>query len=126
MQELLPPLLTNTCYSKKDPALETWSKDLPASVSTPADPSSQKAWEEPKVTSVFDSLLATSDQTSRARLLAASSKESGAWLHAPPIFSLGLRLCDDTVRVSIGLRVGAPLCQTLIAEVRLIGLEHMV
>jgi hypothetical protein len=42
------------------------------------------------VASVLDSHLATGDQESTARLLAASSNESGAWLHAPPISSLGL------------------------------------
>ena len=47
---------------------------------------------------------------SRARLLAAGTRESGAWLNAPPISSLGLRMSNDTVRIASGLRVGAPLC----------------
>ena len=45
----------------------------------------------------------------RARLLAAATKESGAWLNAPPSTSLGLRLEDEVVRISVGLRLGAPL-----------------
>ena len=34
----------------------------------------------------------------------------GAWLNALSVSSLGLRMSNDTVRIAIGLRVGAPLC----------------
>ena len=44
----------------------------------------------------------------QVRLLAASAKESSAWLHALPISSLGLRMDDNTIRVAVGLRL-APL-----------------
>ena len=60
---------------------------------------------------LFNSLLASCDQESRARLMAAGSSESGAWLQAPPISSLRLRMSNDTVRGAVGLRIGAPLCQ---------------
>ena len=40
------------------------------------------------------------DDVTRARLLAAFTKESGAWLHALPISKLGLRKDDNLVQAS--------------------------
>ena len=51
------------------------------------------------------------DARSRARLLASSRSEAGAWLQALPAPNLGLRMDDETVRVAVGLRLGTPLCQ---------------
>ena len=45
-----------------------------------------------------------------ACMLACSQKESGAWLTAPPISALGLRMSNEAVRIAIGLRLGAPIC----------------
>ena len=39
------------------------------------------------------------------------SIQSGAWLNAPPVPSLGLRMSNDTIRTAIGLWVGAAICQ---------------
>ena len=59
----------------------------------PVSPSSsrQKAWDLPHVQETYDQLLqGATDSRSRARLLVAATKESGAWLHALPVSSLGL------------------------------------
>ena len=53
--------------------------------------------------SCFDSILAIcSDDESKARLLAANSAESGAWLNAPPVSSQGLRMSDEAIRIAVG------------------------
>ena len=36
---------------------------------------------------------------------------SSDWLFALPIFSCGLRKCDETIRVAVGLRLGLNLCE---------------
>ncbi len=51
------------------------------------------------------------DPISTAHLLAASTRESGFWLTALPITSLGLRMADTTVRVAVGLRLGTIPCR---------------
>lgn len=43
-------------------------------------------------------------------MIAASAAHSGDWLHALPISACGLRLDDEAVRVAVGLRLGANLC----------------
>ena len=46
----------------------------------------------------------------RAQLLASQQKETGAWLSAPPVFSLGLRMSNDAVRIATSFRLGTPIC----------------
>ena len=72
---------------------------------------SQRVWDEISSRSVLDRLLSYADQINRARLLAASTLHSGAWLQAVPLPNLGLALDDETTRISVALRLGAPVCQ---------------
>ena len=68
-------------------------------------------------------LYQASDAITRARLLAVSRKESGAWLHAVPKSSLGLRMDNDTIRVAVGLRLGEALCSPHSCQSGLHGLS---
>ena len=112
MHQLLPHHLSTTTYTERNSALSFWREDLPPDTPLPPSPNRQKSWDKPRVEVLFDSLLRRcSDHESRARLLAAGSRESGAWLNAPPVSSLGLRMSNDMIRISIGLRVGAPIVQ---------------
>ena len=51
-------------------------------------------------------------QHSQARLRAVSAPHSSDWLNALPISSCGLRLDDEAIRVAVGFRLGAKLCET--------------
>ena len=48
-------------------------------------------------------------QQATARLLAVTTPESGAWLNALPISSLGLQM-DDVMRIAAGLHLGVAIC----------------
>ena len=73
----------------------------------------QKTWDLLVAESCFSRLLnqqAANNPRERARLQACSQKESGAWLTAPPISSLKLRMCNVTIRIATSLRLGTHLC----------------
>ena len=79
---------------------------------TDSSASKQSAWNAPSVAAdkaeVFTDAI---DDHHRARLLAVTAPHSGDWLHALPISSCGLRLDDETIRVSVKLRLGLNLCE---------------
>ena len=56
-------------------------------------------------------MLAEADQVGRARLLAAGCRESGVWLGAVPVSSLGTQLDPEVLRIGIVLRLGAKVCE---------------
>ena len=57
------------------------------------------------ITFVYENLLNSANQVDRARVLAASSSHTEAWLNTTPVSSMGLYLNDSSVRVAVALRL---------------------
>ena len=109
---IIPPHFRSFSIPSVDDARALWSQGHDLSPPEGTVQQHQKAWDTIKVMGIADHLLENaSDTRSRARLLAASTKEAGAWLSTLPISSLGLRMDDATIRVAIGLRLGSSLCR---------------
>ena len=112
IHQVLPSRLHDVSPPSLDDAISEWSQghDQPP----PATPAShhQRSWDTCRVNATAEALLDNApDAKTRARLLAAYSKESGAWLNVLPVSSLGLKMEDDTIHIAVGLRLGSPLCR---------------
>ena len=72
----------------------------------------QKAWDGFIVSNLVTKVLSrASSEIDKARRLAASAPLSGDWLLAPPISSVGLKLSDEAIRVSVAQRLGCRACE---------------
>jgi hypothetical protein len=58
----------------------------------------------------FNEILDSSDHRNKARLLAVSELESGAWLKALPSPNLGTLLDRQTLQIAVALRIGSEIC----------------
>ena len=76
----------------------------------------QRAWDTPQIEYVQKTLLARADQFSRARLLASAQPESGAWISAIPVPSLGTNMSPDEIRIAIALRTGSKICENHVCK----------
>ena len=71
----------------------------------------QTAWDRPIGFKIQAAILGRAyDVNDKARLLAAAFPHSGDWLHSPIISYIGLRLDEEMIRVSIGLKLRVKTC----------------
>ena len=80
----------------------------------PADPEAfkQSTSDKPNIIADTNFLFANASTSDSARLLAVSLPHSSDWLNALPIFSCGLRLDNEDIRVTVDLLLGTALCET--------------
>ncbi len=108
----LVPAILSRASSGPDPVQEEalWIWQRLADFAIPPTSNQQRDWETPVLERLSEALLefAHSPQD-KARLLAVSRKESGAWLSALPCAPLGLALDNTSLRIAVGLRLGASL-----------------
>ena len=108
---LLPTSFLSVTCPHQDEAHRLWKSSSGSSdPPTGRSMSIQKAWDRPVVGAFASSLISGADSINKARLLATQQKESGAWLSAPPVSALGLRMDNDSIRIAVGLRLGTALC----------------
>ncbi|XP_063366199.1 uncharacterized protein LOC134654659 [Cydia amplana] len=103
-------LRTNYEISGLEDAKNAWLCACPGQ-DIPEHPESQRNWDDPVCKLALDTLL---DQcggaAERARLLAVGTREAGHWLRAHPSPKIGTFLEPNTLRLSICLRLGIPVC----------------
>ena len=94
---ILPTTQQSIPVPSIDAALQRWSKGHSESPPIGAGAVREKYWGEIRTANAAETLLdGATDEVERVRLLAAMNKVCGAWLHALPISSVGLRMDDST------------------------------
>ena len=112
--KLLPSCLHHISDRSTPNTLAAWQSAVEPATLAPVDLAAtrQRSWDDPCCQRQSTLLLNSAvNDREKARLRASLTATSGAWLQALPISSVGLRMDDDVIRVAVGLRLGANLCE---------------
>lgn len=105
------PAFTLSSYVYVSEASKAWSKIAQSDVLPEPDRKLQHKWDLELCSQQHSRLLENcTNDSSKARMLANKSKESGAWLNAFPFSTLGTLLDNQSFRIVISLRLGIPVC----------------
>ena len=123
VEHIFSESLKGTSAPEVQQAIVEWCKLSDASPPSSSSANHrQRAWDSRQVEFIYSKLVETAPTPrNHVKLLEATTKESGAWLNAHPSTFLELRLEDEVVRISIGLRLEASI--SFPHQCRLCGLD---
>ena len=114
---ILPTSHQSLPVPSSNAALTLWSHGHSVPIPLGLDAFKEKKWDSIITTNTASSLLeGAGNEIERARLLAVMERDSGAWLQALPVTSVGLRMDDTTLRIAVGLRLGTTICAPHICQ----------
>ena len=135
VSELIKNVLTDSSCSVLDHHVEAgmsiWQKKSTKEIPEELFRSTQIFWSYPIQCQKHENLMQSfTHPQDKARLLALTSKKSNFWLQALPCGSLGTLLDNDSLRISMALRLGAEvvkphscICGALVSSDSLHGLN---
>lgn len=77
----------------------------------PSAPNRQKNWDLINISRIINEELNFTNLHDVARFKALQCNESNAWLNAYPSKNVGTALDNNTIRICLALRLGAPICR---------------
>ena len=111
-KDILPVRLHIQVDSSKVRTVDAGKKLSASDVPTEAKQRKEKKWNDLVAKKIAKELLDNaSGPLDQARLRAAAAPHSGDWLLAPPNTAVGLRMTNETIRISTGMRLGISICE---------------
>ena len=103
--QILQDVFESCPTSEVDSVAERWTELGHEPIATDKKPF-QRYWSSAVHDALFRSLIAGAPRSRIVRILTAAQGHSGDWINAYPIAQVGTRLDDETLRISVALRVG--------------------
>ena len=100
------------CNNNNNKLLAMWQAELGINITVDFPTHIQSKWDQPLLQKTSSDLFhPLTEKHDQARWRAVTAQHAGDWLHSLPITSCGMRLSDEALRVAVGLRLGANICE---------------